>query len=388
MKKMLMLATTAAMIEQFNKNNMLILEEMGYEVHVAGNWKEGNPISDERLAKFKEWIEEHHGKYFHIPSTRKPTDLKNNINAYKTVLKLIQENKYEFIHCHTPIGSVIGRLAAHKTKTKIIYTAHGFHFYKGAPLINWLVYYPVERFLSRWTDMLITINKEDYNRAKRCFHAKRTEYIPGVGIDTEKFGESNQKKEELRRTLNIGENELIFISVGEVNSNKNHELVIRALAKISNPDIKYYICGRGPLEEQLRLLSKELKIEKQVYILGYQENVKEYLKCADVFVFPSKREGLGLAALEAMASGLPLIGSDIHGIKDYLKNEINGCCINPDSVETMCVAINKMVRDEEFRRKCGINNLETVKKFDVKESNAAMKKLYITEQAKDIICKC
>lgn len=373
-----MLATTAAMIEQFNKNNILILEEMGYEVHVIGNWKEGNPISDERLEEFRTWIIEHGGKYFHMPSTRKPTDFKNNIKAYKEVVKLIREYKYEFIHCHTPIGSVIGRLAAHKTHTKVMYTAHGFHFFKGAPLFNWLIFYPVERFLSRWTDMLITINQEDYQRAKKSFHAKRTEYIPGVGIDTRKYIECEGNATDLRVSLGIPEDSFVIISVGEVNKNKNHEVVIRAMAELNDPTIKYVICGRGVSENYLLELCKELKVEKNVFILGYKTNVSEYLKIADVFAFPSKREGLGLAALEAMALGLPLIASSIHGIKDYLEDGVSGLGISPNSVESVRNAIVKMRDDEVLRKECGARNLEKVKKFDVSNSNMIMKKLYST----------
>lgn len=232
MKRMLMLATTAAMIEQFNKNNILILEDMGYEVHVAGNWEIGNPISDERLDEFKAWLGEHHGKWFHIPATRKPTDLKNNIKAYQEVLALINEYQYEFIHCHTPIGSIIGRLAAKRTKTKIIYTAHGFHFFKGAPLKNWLLYFPAEWMCSWMTDMLITINQEDYERATKHLHAKRIEYIPGVGIDIKKYAVCHVDKRKKCHELGIPDDKFILLSVGELQERKNQGIVIDALGKI------------------------------------------------------------------------------------------------------------------------------------------------------------
>ena len=211
--KMLMLATTAAMIEQFNKDNILILENMGYEIHVAGNWNAGNPISSERLAEFKAWLQEHHGKWFQISATRKPTDFINNIKAYEEVVSLINRYNYKFIHCHTPIGSIIGRIAAQKTKTKIIYTAHGFHFFKGAPLKNWLMYFPVEWICSWITDVLITINKEDYERAKRFLHAKKTKYIPGVGVNIEKFATCNVDKKEKCRLLEIQDDKYILLSV-------------------------------------------------------------------------------------------------------------------------------------------------------------------------------
>lgn len=376
MKKMLMLATTAAMIEQFNKNNILILEDMGYEVHVAGNWKEGNPISDERLEQFKVWIEEHHGKYFHIPSVRKPTDFKNNVQAYKMVVDLIKENHYDFIHCHTPIGSVIGRIAAHTTNTKIIYTAHGFHFFKGAPLINWLLYYPVERFLSRWTDMLITINQEDYNRAKHSFHAGCTEYIPGVGIDVLKYTTCAVDRSTLKRKLGMQTDDFVIVSVGEVNSNKNHEVIIKAIAKLKQSNIKYIICGRGPLQEEMKKMSQQLGLEEQIYVLGYCDNVNDYLHIADAFAFPSKREGLGLAALEAMAAGLPLITSNIHGIKDYSIDGVTGFSCGAEDVDGFARSISKMLNNRELCLQMGKNNRKSAKKYDVEHVNGLMKQKY------------
>lgn len=375
-KKMLMLATTAAMIEQFNKNNILILEEMGYEVHVAGNFLVGNPISEEKLEEFKVWLEEHHGKWFHITATRKPTDMKNNVFAYKKVVELITEYKYEFIHCHTPIGSVIGRIAAHVTHTKIIYTAHGFHFFKGAPLINWLLYYPVERFLSRWTDVLILINQEDYQRAKNTFHAKRTEYIPGIGIDLEKFKNGNIDCEKLREKLGLKEDDVMLFSVGELNKNKNHEVVIRAVAKLNNSKLHYFIAGQGNLKEYLQNLASELGVDKQVHLLGYRDDVIELLKISDLFLFPSRREGLGIAAIEAMASGLPLITSNRHGINDYSQNDITGYKCSPDDIDGFAEAIAKLIGSPALREKISIHNLNLVKKYSLIQIEEYMKKIY------------
>lgn len=371
-----MLATTAAMIEQFNKNNILILEEMGYEVHVAGNWKEGNPISDERLEQFKEWIAEHHGKWFHIPATRKPSDLKNNFMAYKEVVRLIKKYEYEFIHCHTPIGSVIGRIAAHFTKTKIIYTAHGFHFFNGAPLINWLLYYPVEYLLSKWTDVLILINNEDYKRASKNFHAKRTIQIPGVGVDIKKFSLQNVDIKEKRKKLGISEEKFVILSVGELLPRKNHRVVIEALHKLNNPDIVYLLVGKGKLMEQYSSLIDEYSLQDKIKLLGFRDDVNELCMIADCFAHISVREGLGIAPLEAMATGLPLITSDINGMKDYTENGVSGCCIEPDNVDQVAHAICKMYMDSEFRMSCGRRNMETVKKYDIKLSNKIMKNIY------------
>lgn len=372
---MLMLATTAAMIEQFNKNNILILEEMGYEVHVIGNWKAGNPISDERLEQFKIWLEEHNGKWFHMDSTRKPHDLKNNISAYKKVISLIKEYRYDFIHCHTPIGSVIARLAAHKTNTPVIYTAHGFHFYEGAPIINWLLYYPVEKLLSYWTDILITINTEDYNRAKRKFHAKRIEYVPGVGIDVKKYAGTLQNREEKRAELGLSSDDKMLLSVGELNRNKNHEVVIRAIEKLES-NIHYFIAGQGPLKEYLAQLAKELDVEDRVHLLGFSDNVVELYQCADVYVLPSKREGLNLSIMEAMAAGLPVICNSIRGNTDLIMEAKGGILQHKGCVEEYVGAINNLTDGGNIILTMGSNNFDRIKQFSVDVIDRNMRDLY------------
>lgn len=372
MKKMLMLATTAAMIEQFNKDNILLLEEMGYEVHVAGNFHEGNPISDEKLNAFKKWIEEHHGRWFHISSVRKPTSVLENLKAYKKIISLINEYHYDFIHCHTPIGSVLGRVAAHMTRTKVIYTAHGFHFYDGAPLKNWLIYYPVERFLSRWTDVLITINKEDYNRAKKTFYAKRTEYIPGVGVDLERFNVKNLDKKKKRNELGISEEDIMLLSVGELIPRKNHEIVIRALKKIGRNEIKYCICGKGDGYKRLQNVIGELGMERSVYLLGFRDDISEICQVADMYVFPSLQEGLPVALMEAIASKVPVVCSRIRGNVDLILGE--DFLFHPNNVDEVAEKIVSILEQD-----CtGIveESYERIYKFDLKVIRQSMREQY------------
>jgi len=383
-KKVLMVATTAAMIEQFNKNNIKILNDLDYSVDVAGNWEEGNPISDERLEAFKKWITDRSGNYYHIPATRKPSDLKNNIKSINIIVDLIEKNKYEFIHCHTPIGSVIARIAAHKTHTKVIYTAHGFHFYKGAPLKNWLIYYPVEKFLSRWTDCLVTINKEDYNRARNKFYAKRVEYIPGVGVDTQKFyresingamtegDHSNQvvTRQRVRKELGISFDRTVILSVGELNKNKNHEMIIRALS--GRNDISYVIVGKGEREEYLNKLATRLNVNIQ--LMGFRSDVKDFYAMADLFAFPSFREGLSVSLMEAMASGLPVVCSNIRGNTDLI-DENGGVLFEPNSVNSIKRAIEEILADS-YREKMGKYNLNKIKNFDSSIVMEDMKRYY------------
>jgi len=365
-----MLATTAAMIEQFNKNNILILEELGYEVHAAGNWLEGNPISEERLEAFKLWLSEHHGKWFQIPSTRKPTDIKSNYAAYKRVLELIHKYRYEFIHCHTPIGAVIGRTAAHFTHTRIVYTAHGFHFYDGAPLKNWLFYYPVEKFLSRWTDVLITINNEDYRRAKEKFHMKRLEKIPGVGVDLDRYGCIGITKEEKRKELGISEDTVVLLSVGELIERKNHGVVIKAIAKLkeqSSVTVEYLIAGKGVLEEGYRKLISELGLEDEVKLIGFRDDISELCEASDIFLLPSLQEGLSVALMEAMASGLPCIVSDIRGNSDLITDGGGGFCIDYRDVNEWAEKIALLASDKKMQKEMAEVNRKRIKGYSIEK---------------------
>ena len=361
--KMLMLATTAAMIEQFNKDNILILEKMGYEVHVAGNFLEGNPISEERLEQFKTWLSEHHGKWFNLTSTRRPFDFSGNGKALRKVIELINEHHYDFIHCHTPLGSVIGRIAAHRTHTRIIYTAHGFHFYKGAPLKNWLLYYPVERFLSRWTDVLITINKEDYERASSKFHAKKTIYVPGIGVDTAKFapGQTEEIRLQKRSEIGVPSDAIMMISVGELIPRKNHIAAVKVLQEL--PESYWYvIVGKGELGKEFLELDKTGRL----IVLGYRTDVRELLWSSDLFVFPSFQEGLPVALMEAMASGLPCVASRIRGNVDLISDEDK--LFDPDDVQRLVQLIKNTVPG-----KCHYDILSGI---DIEVIRAEMKSLY------------
>ena len=311
-KKAMIIATVYSFVSHFEKNDIQILQELGYEVVVASNF-EG----------YKGELEELNVEKLDIPFTRSPISLKN-IKAFFKLNKYLKENKVSLIHCHTPVGGVAGRIIGKLNKIpRIIYTAHGFHFFDGAPKINWIIYYPIEKLLSKFTDILITINKEDYERAK-TFYAKKVEYIPGVGIDVEKIQNIKVDKEQKRKELGLSMENIVLLSVGELNDNKNHIIPIRALAKLNNKNIKYLIAGRGPLESYLKEEIKKLGLENQVKLLGYRKDIYELNKISDIFVFPSKREGLSVALMEAMVCQLLIACSNIRGNRDLIEKYKNG----------------------------------------------------------------
>lgn len=368
MKKVLMIATVPSMIGQFNMNNISILLDLGYEVHVACDWKDRSVWTNEKIYNLKDTLDNLNVKYFQIDYSRHILNLWNHFQSYKQTLKLLEENKYDFIHCHTPIASAIARLVCKKTKTKCIYTAHGFHFFNGAPIQNWLIFYPIEKLLSRYTDILITINKEDYNRAKKKFKMKKLEYVPGVGIDINSIKSIVVDQQKIKNELNIPINNKVIISVGELSKRKNHEIVIKALKDKKN--ITYIICGQGDLKDYLNDLAKQYNVDLR--LLGFRSDRIELMKISDIFVFPSLQEGLPVALMEAMACELPCIVSNIRGNNDLICDNI--FLFDPKKIQSVSLTIENvmyMIFSSTSKK-----TLENIKSFDLYKITKLMKNIY------------
>ncbi|MDP1417450.1 glycosyltransferase family 4 protein [Peribacillus simplex] len=302
---------------------------------------------------------------------------KQNYLAYKELKKIIKDEQYDLIHTHTPVASACVRLACKAFKdVKVIYTAHGFHFYKGASYKNWLLYYSIEKWLARYTDVLITINKEDYKRAKKSFNAGRVEYIPGVGLNVQRFSETLVDRKTKRNEICIPEDAFVVLSVGELNPNKNHETIIRAISKLNNPNIYYVICGQGPLNKYLSDLVKELNMENQVKLLGIRNDIAEICKISDVFVFPSFREGLSVALMEAMASGLPIICSDIRGNRDLIENKKGGYLVSPNDISGFAKYIESILMFSEDSAAMAKHNIDIIESFSTRNVLKRMQEIY------------
>ncbi len=356
MKKVLFVATITNHINAFHIPYLKWFKEQGYEVHVASNGTEKIEYCD---------------KHFNLPFDRFPLK-PNNIKTYKELKKIINENNYDIIHCHTPVGGVLTRLAgreARKKGTKIIYTAHGFHFYKGAPLLNWLIYYPVEKICAKWTDCLITINEEDYNWAKKKFKAKKIELINGIGVDRSKFDfiMSDSEKEKIRNELKLKKDDFILIQVGELNKNKNQIMTIQAMKKIveTNRNVKLLLVGKGDLKDYYEEKIKEYNLEKNIFLLGYRKDIPKLLKISDCLISTSKREGLPVNLIEATMSGLPIIATNCRGNRD-----IANVLVNIDDVDKICEDILECMKNNE---KFIYNNIE---KYSLKNIIVEMKEIY------------
>ncbi|MCT4781654.1 MULTISPECIES: glycosyltransferase family 4 protein [Exiguobacterium] len=376
MKRMLMVASVVSMIESFNRDNIRLLQEMGYDVHVATNFEWGSMYSNEKIENIRRDLTRQGVTLFQIDFERDIKKMNGHVRAYQQLKTIMTKQRYDFIHCHSPIGGVIGRLVSRQTHTPCMYTAHGFHFFKGSPSLNWMLYYPIERTLARFTDTIITINEEDYERAQ-SFKTSHTYRIPGIGVDTKRIEAVTIDRQAKRRALGVDtDTDFVLLSVGELNENKNHETIIRAIAALQEPTLRYWIAGTGNYRAQLEHLIRELGLSGQVQLLGYRDDVIEVMKAADCFVFPSKREGLGMAALEAMAAGLPLITSNVHGINDYSIEGVTGYKRAPIDILGFAKAIRTMQRDFDLSHQMGLHNSEVVKAFDVNRSKEEMRRIY------------
>lgn len=362
---------TVAMTMNFFPKHIQMLQEEGHTVELAANF-------NDRERGLRAPMLERGCVQHHVPFSRSPFS-RDNLAAYRALKRLLAEKHYDIVHTHTPNASALVRLACRrlrKTGTRVFYTAHGFHFYTGAPLKNWAIYYPVERFLSRWTDVLITINQEDYQRASTAFHARQTVYVPGIGMDAKAFTAGGDTAGGRRAELGIPQDARLLLSVGELNANKNHGAVLRAMAKLEDASVFYVICGEGGKRAELEELARSLSLEDRVKLLGVRRDVAQWMADADIYLFPSYREGLSVSLMEAMASGLPVICSDIRGNRDLITAEQGGLLCNPASPDELAAALKRLLAQPELRTKMGAYNRLAVQAFSKERVLNQLREIY------------
>jgi len=374
--KVLFCATVDFHFSAFHLPILEWFKQHNWEVHVAAQGELDLPFVD---------------KKFNIPIERSPFN-RNNVAAYRQLKEIIDHNEYRIIHSHTPMGGVLARLAARESRkkgAKVIYTAHGFHFCKGSSLMNWALYYPIERTLSRITDCLITINNEDYNLAvHHNFKSKKIEHVHGVGINTDRFKPLTQaQKKLLRLGSSLNPNDFLMFYAAEFNRNKNHQLLIRSLARIKDqvPNAKLLFAGQGSLMEECRELAIQLGVGRRVEFLGYRNDIDKLLPLCDAAVSGSLREGLPVNIMEAMACGLPVIATRNRGHLELVKDHENGFIVNPEGINEMSDHMLELAQSEVLRHRMGNWSMELIKKFDLREVREQLSRIYtpFMEHAED-----
>lgn len=356
---------------KFGHSDYEVLLQLGHEVHVAANFGDDlDKFDDPRVTKH------------HVNFDRSPFSFQN-VKALRELEKLLQKQHFDLIHTQSPSGGAITRLAARKTRkkgTRVIYTAHGFHFFKGAPRKNWLIYFQIEKFLSRFTDCIITINKEDENTAKDKLLSSQVQYVPGVGIDTGKFKSvSIEKKDQLRKQYGYASNDQIIIYVGELSIRKNQKLLIEAMSLVdTGSPMKLLLVGTGILEVHLKQLVKDANLEDTIKFLGYRNDVDNLMGLSDIVISTSLQEGLPLNILEAMASELPIIATSCRGNRDLVINNFNGILVGHNAKD-IAQAIQSLSNDRKKRITFGQHNKEIVHQYSKSVIQEKMSKLYEIE---------
>lgn len=342
--------------------------DMGYEVYFGTNRDNPEELACELPVK-----------KFDSNTYRSLTAFSDNATAYKNLCRVMDNANITAIHCNTPIGGMIGRLCAKKYHVdKVIYTAHGFHFYKGAPLFNRTILKWAEQIMAHWTDAIITMNQEDYEAAQtfKLRRGGKVHLVHGVGITLADFETVSSHRQTKRDELGLKEDDVAMISMGDLVPRKNYGVAIRAVAKANDPRLQYFICGKGPELDNLKKLAADLGVSEQIHFLGFRTDVRELLGAADLFLFTTKQEGLPRSMMEAMASGLPCIVSAIRGNVDLIENEVGGYLCSSSDVEGFAKAIAELVQNPELRQKMKQSNLERIKEFDVSVVEREIRAIY------------
>lgn len=342
--KILYTATVLSHICQFHLPHMQHLQEQGWEVHVAAH--DNLAVKNGLQLKYCD-------KFIETPFSRSPKSL-DNLKAYKQLKKLLSEEHYDVILCNTPMGGIVTRLAAKKTRkqgTKVIYMAHGFHFYKGSSRKAWLVFYPIEKYMAKKCDLLITINKEDYALAQEKF-SKRTKvaHIHGVGVDENRYHPATpQEQLAMRRAEGLSPEDFVILCTGELNENKNQKTLISATAQLKDkiPNLKVLLAGNGPKEQELREQIQAEGLEDIVKLLGYRTDLEKVVPAVDLVVSCSKREGMPLNIIEAMLCQKPVVASHNRGHDELVENNCNGFLVDASNSNAIVTCVEELNNNNE-----------------------------------------
>jgi glycosyltransferase involved in cell wall biosynthesis len=368
-KKILFSATVYSHLAAFHKPFIKLLQDKGYEVHAAANPDHGR----------KEEIEEMGVICWDIPFSRSPYQL-SNFKAMIELKNLFQKHYFDLIHVHTPVASFLVRYTAKKYKQgPVLYTAHGFHFYKGAPIQNWLIYYTAEKLARRWTDGLIVMNKEDYdNGTKLGFKENESLFFThGVGVSFDQYSVSTDSSGYIRQQLNIADNDIVITYIAELIERKNHIYLLRNWKNILNnySNVHCLIVGTGRREEDLKKYVEQNQL-KNIHFLGFRKDIPEILSQSDIVTLLSFHEGLPRCIMEAMVSGKPLVVTNVRGSRDLVKHGVNGFVVDLEDDQSLVESFAKLINDKNLREQMGKSSFKEIQSYNLANVLNEMQEIY------------
>ena len=371
--KALILAPMGSVHRRFNKANIDALQAIGCEVALCANFENGEGPEELNQKYVSECIEKSI-KIYSIPFTRH--SLMNSIKYLPQIKELLKREQYDLVHTHTETGGLMLKLAqGAKGKSKFIYTPHGMSFWKGSGLKSQIVYKPLERWICSGMDMNLGMNTEEVENLYN-WNKKTGVYVHGIGLNIYRFEYAKKSENKVREEFGVKDSEHLIVSVGELNGNKNHIAVIRALAKLNRNDFKYVVCGVGFKKNILLYEAEKMGLKDNVILTGYRSDIPDVLNATDVYVLPSFHEGMPVSALEAMAAGLPLVCSEIRGNVDIVKDGDNGFLFPPSDTDTLAQKLVLLLDDSPLRTCMGEKNREIVKAFSLESVTEELKAIY------------
>lgn len=351
MKKILFVANVAKEhINKFHIPSIRCFQQHGWEVVVACAMDAEVPLCDNSI----------NGEWTRSPFTPK------TIKGIFQLKKHLDSHHYDVIYCHTPVGGLVARLAAGKARkqgTKVIYFAHGLHFFNGAPIVNWSLFYPIEKILARRTDAIFLINNEDYERVRNSFKIKNVKLLPGIGVNFERLKCETPEvvRSEYRKQLGIKSDDIVMIYVAELLPNKNQGMLLDTLKLIKSEknNVKLLLVGPDHWDGTVEKTAKKRGLQNDVICTGWRDDIGALLITADFCVASSIREGFGLNLIEAMYCGLPVVAKRNRGHVFVIENGVNGFLV--DTPEEMKNRVLEILKNAELRHK--LSNVD-VSKYD------------------------
>ncbi len=376
MKRILVLSDTASLQDLNNRSNLNLLLEMNCEIHVGCNFTHGNTTSSERVDAFANELRDADITCLQLSFQKLKNHFANQKNVEKELDRIFRAFEYDLVHCLTLSSLWCAGPIAKKYHIPVMCTSYGLPVYEGVSLITRLKLAPKMKKASKYAEVFVCCNYEDYSFAKSNFKSKHVFRIPGIGLDPYRFRAPTVSRHRMRDFMEIPQNAVTLITVGALTKQKNHAVILKALARLRMLEIHYVICGGGDNADYLYKLTQNLNLNDRVHFTKHRDDIVNMLHACDIFCLPSKAEGIGIAALEAMEAGLPLITSNVQGLKDIMEDGVTGFSFRPDDVTGFVAGIEALTEDKKLREQMGQHNRSAAEVFYRENTEYIMRQIY------------